>query len=297
MAQTSGQLDSRIRVVTPENIAFEYRLAGPFWRLPAYLLDLLIRLAIFGVLFFFSLFIFGSLGTFGIGILILLLGWLVLAWFYGGLFETFWNGQTPGKRIMQLRVISRDGRPVSGLQAVLRNILRVVDALPAYVIAAEFVVPTYLVGLTSAACSSRYQRLGDLVCGTIVVIEERSRMRGVERLDEPEIDAVAALIPAAWVPDRSLSNALSKYVDRRKFFGPARRAEIAGHVGNLLVKKLALPPETSYDALLCAAYQRSFHNELGDKISTRDLQPGPSDRLPKAAQPTLISDSGQELVP
>ena len=86
MVQTAEQLDSRIRVVTPENIAFEYRLAGPFWRLPAYLLDLLIRLAIFGVLFFFSLFIFGSLGTFGVGILILLLAWLVLARFYGGLF-------------------------------------------------------------------------------------------------------------------------------------------------------------------------------------------------------------------
>ena len=265
MVQTLEQLDSRIRVVTPENIAFEYRLAGPFWRLPAYLLDLLIRLAIFGILLGCALFIFGSLGAMEVGILVLLLGWLVLAWFYGGLFETFWNGQTPGKRVMQLRVISRDGRPVSGLQAVLRNILRVVDALPAYVLSAEFVLPTYLVGLTSATCSSHYQRLGDLACGTIVVIEERPRIRGVQSLDEPEIDAVAALIPAAWVPDRSLSNALSQYVARRKFFGPARRTEIAGHVGSLLVKKLALAPETSYDALLCAAYQRSFHNELPNK--------------------------------
>jgi uncharacterized RDD family membrane protein YckC len=297
VVQTREQLDSRIRVVTPENIAFEYRLAGPFWRLPAYFLDLLIRLAIFGILFLCALLLFGSLGTFGVGILILFMGWLVLAWFYGGLFEAFWNGQTPGKRVMQLRVISRDGRPVSGLQAVLRNILRVVDALPAYVIAAEFVVPTYLVGLISAACGSRYQRLGDLVCGTIVVIEERPRMRGVERLDEPEIDAVSALLPAAWVPDRSLSNAVSKYVDRRKFFGPARRAEIARHVGSLLVKKLALPSETSYDALLCAAYQRSFHNEPGDKTLTRDSQPNLSDKSPKAVQPALTTDSGRKLVP
>ena len=141
MVQTLEQLDSRIRVVTPENIAFEYRLAGPFWRLPAYLLGLLIRLAIFGILLVCALFIFGSLGAMEVGILVLLLGWLVLAWFYGGLFETFWNGQTPGKRVMQLRVISRDGRPVSGLQAVLRNILRVVDALPAYVLTAAFVLP------------------------------------------------------------------------------------------------------------------------------------------------------------
>ena len=60
--------------------------------------------------------------------------WLLLAfavsWFYFGLFETFWNGQTPGKRMMGLRVLSVTGQPINAMQAILRNILRAVDAMP-----------------------------------------------------------------------------------------------------------------------------------------------------------------------
>ena len=49
----------------------------------------------------------------------------LVSWFYGGFFEAYWNGQTPGKRIMGLRVLSTNGRPINGYQAVLRNLLRV----------------------------------------------------------------------------------------------------------------------------------------------------------------------------
>ena len=54
----------------------------------------------------------------------------MLFWFYGGLFETFWNGQTPGKRLLGIRVITLDGQPINALQAILRNVLRIVDAQP-----------------------------------------------------------------------------------------------------------------------------------------------------------------------
>ena len=250
-----------MRVVTPENIAVEYRLAGPFWRLPAYLIDLGIRIAGFGAISLAAIIVFGFTGMIGVGFMVMLLTWLVMAWFYGGLFETFWNGQTPGKRVMQLRVISTDGRPINGLQAILRNILRVVDALPAFVMGAELVVPTYLAGLTATACNRRYQRLGDLVCGTMVVIEERSGMRGLIKIEGEAIDRILAELPAGWVPSRTLAHALSQYVERRKFFGPARRAEIARHVGSILVERLGLPADTDHDALLCAAYRRLFLQE------------------------------------
>ena len=261
MATRSEPLDSRIRVVTPENIAFEYRVAGPFWRLPAYLIDLAIRLAAFASITTVAALAFGFAGLFGMAFLVMLLLWFVLAWFYGGLFETFWNGQTPGKRVMQLRVIRTDGRPINALQAILRNILRVVDALPAFVRTAELVYPTYLLGLVVAACSSRYQRLGDLACGTMVVIEERARIRGVERFDEATdqaVDALAAAVPASWTASRSLARALSQYVERRKYFGRERRKEIARHVGNVLVERLRLPADTNHDVLLCTLYRRTF---------------------------------------
>ena len=128
MAKPPRQLDSRIEIVTPENIAFHYVLAGPFRRLPAYLIDC----AICAVVLFATLLLlaFSSVvvGSLGIGL------WLVVAfvmsWFYFGLFETFWNGQTPGKRLLGLRVLTIDGEPINALQAIVRNVLRSVDAMP-----------------------------------------------------------------------------------------------------------------------------------------------------------------------
>ena len=119
MAPAARQLDNRIKVVTPENIAFEYLVAGPFSRLPAYLIVVLIRV---GLLVGVSLVLWFGLGMvdlpeMGVGLSLVL--WLLLEWFYGGLFETFWNGQTPGKRMMRLRVVTVDGQPINALQAVL----------------------------------------------------------------------------------------------------------------------------------------------------------------------------------
>src|SRR5207245_1998308 len=102
------------------------RLAGPFRRLLAYLIDLLIRV---GILFLLLVFLqrvvgtvsLGGLESFGFATLILLA--FVLSWFYGGILETYWNGQTVGKRALRIRVLSTDGRPINGLQAVMRNVL------------------------------------------------------------------------------------------------------------------------------------------------------------------------------
>src|SRR5262245_995920 len=113
-------LDATIHVVTPENIAFEYRLAGPFRRLPALLLDLVIRgLVFFALAIFFSLTV--GMVSGGLAVFILCVLWLFIDWFYGGLFETFMNGQTPGKYLLGLRVLSDNGEPIDGMQAVLRN--------------------------------------------------------------------------------------------------------------------------------------------------------------------------------
>src|SRR5487761_1447235 len=121
-------IDTRIEIVTPENIAFQYRVAGPFRRLPAYLIDVAIRVTVSFLVWIVLAFGFGVLGQVGIGFGLGLVAWVVLDWFYGGLFETYWNGQTPGKRMMRIRVVSDEGQPINGVQAVLRNFLRSVDA-------------------------------------------------------------------------------------------------------------------------------------------------------------------------
>jgi uncharacterized RDD family membrane protein YckC len=256
MTFQTGQLDTTIEIVTPENIAFRYDLAGPFRRALAYAIDFLVRLLAFilGAVVIAVLFAWAGLPEVGLGAV--LVGWFLLDWFYGGLFETYWNGQTPGKRIMQIRVLAMDGQPISGLQAVLRTILRTVDLQPGYF---------GMAGLVAAMTNDRFQRLGDLACGTIVVVEERSWFRGVVRIGEPEVIRLAGDIPASFQASRSLAYALSAYAHRRHYFAPARRAEIARHVGEPLRQQFGLSSEVDLDQLLCALYYRAFITERQDE--------------------------------
>jgi len=98
-----------------------------------------------------------------IALLIIILFLIFAGYFI--VFEWLWNGQTPGKRLMRLRVIREDGRPITLWEAVARNLLRIFDAIPG------FVIPIYSVGLVSIFLSSRDQRVGDLFAGTVVIRE------------------------------------------------------------------------------------------------------------------------------
>jgi len=257
MATRPRRLDSQIEIVTPENIAFEYRVAGPFLRMPAYLIDLVIRVGVFLVVLLGLGFAFGiaGLGFLGVTVSILLL--FVLEWFYGGLLETFWNGQTIGKRIFHLRVVSVDGQPINAMQAILRNLLRAVDMMPVFPLGGV-PVPCFLVGLITCAVSGRSQRLGDLACGTLVIVEERRHMRGLLRVGGTDVALVAQQIPASFVASRTLAKAVSNYVERRGKFAAQRRAEIARYVAVPLIEKFNLPVQTNHDVFLCALYRRIF---------------------------------------
>jgi uncharacterized RDD family membrane protein YckC len=258
MADRPRQLDNRLEIVTPENIAFEYRIAGPFWRLPAYLIDLLIVLVLEIVIGLACMFAFGMAQMAGLGVMFGLIFWFVASWFYGGLFEALWNGQTPGKKLLGLRVVQLDGRPINALQAILRNILRSADSLPTFPLFGGIPMPCYIVGLASCSMTTRYQRLGDLACGTIVVIEERSYLGNLVRFDDPIVANMSAVLPADFAVSRSLGKALAAYADRRRYMTPSRRAEVARHVGSILVERFNLPVNTSHDLLLCALYHRTF---------------------------------------
>lgn len=84
---------------------------------------------------------------------------------YFAFFEWAWSGQTPGKRWLKLRVIREDGRPITFWEATVRNLLRTFDMMPA---------PFYSIGLISVFASSRDQRVGDMVAGTVVVRERET---------------------------------------------------------------------------------------------------------------------------
>ena len=107
--------------------------------------------------------------------------------------------------------------------------------------------------------SDRFQRLGDLACGTIVVVERRSALRGVAPIEhEEEVVRFARSLPVHFVASRAMGHALSVYVARRALFSPARRFEIARTLAEPLCERFGLPADTNPDLLLCAVYYRTF---------------------------------------
>jgi uncharacterized RDD family membrane protein YckC len=242
-------LDCIVRLVTPERIVIAHPLAGPARRFAAYLIDqaLLALLVVLGVLASLLL----SLGS-AAGMGPALVGIFVLTWGYGSFCEGVFNGQTVGKHAMGIRVVSERGVPISGAQAVLRNLVGAVDGLLPFF---------YQTALLSMFLSRKFQRLGDLAAGTMVVIEERRYRRGVTRINDPQ---VAALLP--WLPGRiaagsDLARVLSDYVEARHRFSPLRRAEMAEPLARPLRARFGIPETWSADVVICAVYHRVFVGE------------------------------------
>ena len=168
-------------IETPERVPLEFALASIGNRFLAVAVDHFIQyLSIFAATWiFFSIAGLSSgdlvdapdqfvaeLPKWTIALLIVLLFLIFAAYFI--VFEWLWNGQTPGKRLMRLRVIRDDGRPLTLWEAVTRNLLRICDAVPG------FIIPVYSVGLIAIFASSRDQRVGDIFAGTVVVRERES---------------------------------------------------------------------------------------------------------------------------
>ena len=284
-ATISRPLDTAIDIVTPENISFSYRVAGPFRRLPALIVDYVVRVLAFGLLFFIAMVLMGLLAwlapplrglmepLMASGFALMMVFWFALDWFYGGFCESYWNGQTPGKWLLGLRVVTTAGQPINGLQAVMRNVFRYADLFPLMSIRMfnpifgdavtdglpdAYLIPTMLVGLGAMIFSPRFQRLGDLLCGTMVILEDRKWLLSPATLEDPRTPQLAALLPVEFVVPRSMARALSMYVDRRRFFQPDQRREVARHLAEPLIRQFGLLPDTSHDLLLCALYYRTF---------------------------------------
>lgn len=188
-------------------------------------------------------------------------------WFYGAFQETYRNGQTWGKSIAKIQVLSVDGYAIDGVQAMTRNLFRYLDILPfvpatlLYVFDIEFTapwLPTCLIGLICMTISPRYQRIGDLIAGTMVVLVERKWVPDLAQFEDARVSQLADLIPANFQTTPSLANALSTYGDARPRLAPEHRAEIAAHLAVPLKDKFGFPSDTDNDLLLCALYYRTY---------------------------------------
>lgn len=158
----------QLSIDTPELVTIQMPIAGVGSRFVAVLVDYLIWTVALVIAFFFILLVDPSLDrvsklgekwSIALGILI----FFVWYWGYFTLFEAFWNGRTPGKRLVKIRVIQRSGRGIGFFEAMTRNLLRAVDGFPA----------VYAVGVISIFVTRQHQRLGDLAAGTIVIHEQQ----------------------------------------------------------------------------------------------------------------------------
>ena len=299
-------LDTATRVMTPENIAFEYQLAGPFRRIVAYVADILISLVGFGIVAFIVwwgfLYLIGNSGIadelWGLLAFFTLVGWFLVYWFYGAVAETYLNGQTFGKRICSLRVMTTDGHAIDGVQATLRNFFRLLDMAPVANVSAmlgampedaTMMVPTCLIGLIAMTWNKRYQRIGDLVAGTMVIHEEPRRLTKLAEFSDPRVASLAELIPPSFVVSAKLSQAISEYADSRRQVAPQRANEIAVHVARPLLQRFGIPTNTDADLFVCALYYRTFVEQTsGDESSKTKLENSkPTKAMPRATtEPT-----------
>jgi uncharacterized RDD family membrane protein YckC len=230
-------LDTDVAIETPEHIVFRHRVAGPARRFLAYLLDLIICYTAFAILA--MVVIVAALGAAAVGNAaedalgaaggFLLVVLFAIQWIYFAVLEG-WLGRTPGKAALGLRVVTTTGRPIGLRAAALRNVLRAADALPLTYSAGLLSVA----GLVSMSCTQRFQRLGDLVAGTIVIVPERARATAPLVLWPPAQPYELAALPAEVRLDADERHALDMFLRRRVRLGRARELELASMVAQLL---------------------------------------------------------------
>lgn len=260
-------LDTTIAVVTPENIAFNYQLAGPFRRFPAFLIDLAIQ---WGIMFAIAiaLMILTAVNTRLLGPFVtagIFISFFVISWFYGAWMETYFNGRTVGKWACGIRVIGTRGEPITGKRAVIRNLLVVADLAPVAALGEViegappiFIIPTGLIGITVMVCTKRMQRLGDVAAGTMVIIDERSWKLPIGKVDDPRVPALASFFPADYRVSRTMARTLATYAERRDYLTRQRRHEVARHLTDPLIERFEFRTDIDPDLLMYALYYKTF---------------------------------------
>jgi len=198
-------IDTLCAVETPEGVELEFSPAGPVPRALAWLADAGIRAGLYLTLAT-ALHGLGELGT---GLLLIIL--FLLEWFYPVAFEVLARGQTPGKKLMGLRVLRADGAPVGWSRSTVRSLLAFADFLPF----------GFAAGLTAMLVSRRSQRLGDLAAGTVVVHAAPAPRAGQPAPGGPE--AVAPPFPLSLPEQRAIMG----FAERAPALTPERARELA----------------------------------------------------------------------
>jgi uncharacterized RDD family membrane protein YckC len=252
-SEVGDALDVTADVETPEHVRFRHRVAGPARRALAYTIDLTIRGGI--AIVFIALLLAGSTRADEIenassGVVLLVA--FALEWGYYVLFDTLWGGRTPGRRALSLRVIKEGGQAITFLDSVLRNLLRAADFLPA----------GYALGVAVMARDRRFRRLGDLVAGTMVIVEERARVAAPLRIWPPPTPEELARVPARPPLDADDLEAIELFLRRSGSLSTLREEELAGMVAPLYARRMGIDVGDA-PRLLALLYHRTASRPRG----------------------------------
>lgn len=234
----------QVGIKTPEYVSLQFKLAGLGSRAAAFLIDSLIlgaaNLLLFAIGFIVitgevSLFENSNFGPVFLGIVMILI--FAIHWGYFIAFEYFSGGRTIGKRIIGIRVIQDNGHSLTLLSSFIRNLLRIVDSLPA----------SYLIGILTIFLHPKHKRVGDVVAGTIVVHERKAN--GKKRLSpvEKEINRRGLTKHDLEIGDWALNSLDAKdwklvktYGNRLTALSPYERAAFTKQTADILFGKLGV---------------------------------------------------------
>jgi uncharacterized RDD family membrane protein YckC len=235
-------MDDRYTIDTPENIEFAYDIAGIGSRFLAAIIDTLLIGIAQAIVILIGGLASSAVGLRAAGSLLAALGALLafaILWGYYIAFELLWNGQSPGKRAIGLRVVREGGRPITFVSSAIRNLIRIVDFLPAL----------YGIGVLVMFVDRRSRRLGDLAGGTLVVKERRGVT--LESLTAAGAVAPPALAPGETLPQPTLPNIglleerdyilVQEFLGRRAELGRDARARLGVQLAGGIQARLGLP--------------------------------------------------------
>ncbi|XID91566.1 RDD family protein [Paenibacillaceae bacterium WGS1546] len=232
----SHPLEKEVSIVTPEQVRLEFPTAGVGMRAIAQLIDMLI-LGAFNFAVIISIVLAGS-SDYAMAVL-LIIGAVCTIGYYIGC-EYWMGGQTIGKRAVHIRVVRTDGRNAGLLAVVIRNLFRLIDMLPF----------GYFLGLIVVASSSRDRRIGDMVAGTIVVVEkEKERLKLRQKIDK-RVNGMRVSLPRQELDEESCKAIaysdwvlLAAWAERLPFVSPERLAQLGRPIAQHFASKIGVGKE------------------------------------------------------
>ena len=229
-------VERSIDVATGESVAFSYELAGLGSRFLAVFIDLTIQIFVLIAAVLLLAWVVSAFpnkphvsspqlqkiasaiveGVFIFALFMLFFGYFIL-------FEWLWQGRTPGKRLLGIRVVRDGGFPVDLISSVIRNVVRILEAALGF----------YAISAVSALLSPLNRRLGDLAAGTIVVRDQRyERDRALPLINRSYEDPVVREVGAR---EREL---VRRYAERRTSLSPESRLRLAATIAASVRPKL-----------------------------------------------------------